>query len=72
MHAAIGGHQRVLPSTVEEAMIVVLSLLPLMYIDFRSEASPVVTCSDASEEGNGVCVLPQAYRAAVCPLCATP
>ncbi len=33
-----------------------LCLLPLLFIDFRSTASEVVSCSDASEEGAGVCL----------------
>ena len=44
------------PLEVEEDLLLSLSLLPLMVIDFRLSVAPDLTCSDAAAEGNGACV----------------
>jgi len=43
-----------LPPEVKKELAQFIGLLPLAYMDFRSEVSPVVTASDASESGGGV------------------
>ena len=39
-----------------EELLGCISLMPLLSIDFRAGVSGMVSCSDASEEGAGVCV----------------
>ena len=41
---------------VAEEMLASICLTPLLVIDFRLEVSDLVSCSDASEQGGGVCV----------------
>ena len=43
-----------LPPEVKKELAQFIGLLPLAYMDFRSEVSPVVPASDASESGGGV------------------
>ena len=43
-----------LPQEVKQELARFLGLLPLAYMDFRCQVSPVVTASDASEFGGGV------------------
>ena len=43
-----------LPMEVKKELARFLGLLPLAYMDFRAQLSPVVTASDASEFGGGV------------------
>ncbi len=56
-HALAAGRPRgerwLLPA---EELLGLLLVLPLVYFDFRAGVSPVVSCSDASEQGGGVCV----------------
>ena len=44
-----------IPTEVKKELWLSLSLAPLAYICFGAEFSEVVTCSDASEHGGGVC-----------------
>ena len=53
------GMERAVPSEVEEDLLLSLSLLPAMAMDFRCPVSGTVTCSDASPSGCGVCVASQ-------------
>ena len=50
------GRRRPMPLEVEEDVLLALGCLPLMAVDLRLRLSGTVTCSDASELGNGVCV----------------
>ena len=43
-------------AVVAEELLMVVASLPAMFIDFRQEISTTVMCTDASEEGAGVCV----------------
>ncbi len=43
-------------SELAEELVAVMCLLPLLHFDFRSPVSEVISCSDASEKGGGVCV----------------
>eukprot|EP00438_Fugacium_kawagutii_P008896 Skav215704 [mRNA] locus=scaffold2573:57842:63963:+ [translate_table: standard] len=43
-----------IPTDVKRELARFLGLLPLVYMDFRCDISPVVTASDASETGGGV------------------
>eukprot|EP00438_Fugacium_kawagutii_P001254 Skav223450 [mRNA] locus=scaffold350:865004:869587:- [translate_table: standard] len=45
----------VIPPQVKEELFVALSLTPLCYMDLRLPYDPVVTVSDASEGGGGLC-----------------
>ena len=45
-----------MPLEVEEDLLLSISLLPLMVIDFRLPVAVELTCSDAAAEGNGVSV----------------
>ena len=49
------GLRRPMPLEVEEDLLVSVALLPLMCTDLRWPVSKLVTCSDASEVGNGAC-----------------
>ena len=40
---------------IREEFVGALLSLPLLYMDLRTATDPLVTCSDASEEGGGVC-----------------
>ncbi len=54
MHSTLGGRERWL--LLAEELLGLVLVLPLIYFDFRASVSPVVSCSDASEQGGGVCV----------------
>ena len=51
------GSQDPRPWSIHEAeeLVTLMGLTPLFFIDLRLEVSPLVTCSDASEQGCGVC-----------------
>ena len=55
-HAADEESTRPRRRVVFDELFGFLCLLPLMQIDFRQATSPVINCSDASEQGAGVCV----------------
>ena len=44
-----------IPPEVRDELIMGLCLMPLCFMDLRSDFSGTVTCSDASESGGGVC-----------------
>ena len=46
---------QVLPQECKLELIRYLCLMPLVRMDFRTEVHPMVTCSDASLSGGGVC-----------------
>ena len=48
--------RRQLSPQIAQELVHFISLLPLAATDLRAEISPAVTCSDASEEGGGLCV----------------
>ncbi len=54
MHSPLGARERWL--LLAEELLSLLVILPLIYFDFRAAVSPLVSCSDASEQGGGVCV----------------
>jgi hypothetical protein len=41
---------------VSDEILASMLVLPLVYMDFKAPVSDLVTCSDASEQGAGVCV----------------
>ena len=51
-----GAQQRESPPECIMELVRFLGLLPLARIDFRLDVHPLVTCSDASSQGGGVCV----------------
>ena len=48
-------HPSVTHAAVEDELVCAMCLLPLCYIDFCAQTVDMVTCSDASETGGGVC-----------------
>ena len=53
--STVSGGRYPLTPEVRDELIMGLSLIPLCFMDLRSEFSGLVTCSDASETGGGVC-----------------
>jgi len=50
-----GGPPMMRGRKIRDELLCCMAILPLLVIDFRLAASPLVTCSDASESGGGVC-----------------
>eukprot|EP00435_Cladocopium_sp_Y103_P040826 s373_g11.t1 len=61
-----------IPEAVKVELVRFLGLIPLVYMDFRTEISPFVTASDASQTGGGVTVsvglTPEGVVASQCTL----
>ena len=50
-----GSHLRLTPADCRLEVLRFLGCLPLARLDFRLDMDPIVTCSDASMEGGGIC-----------------
>ena len=52
---AHGGEVVTVSDALAEEMLLLEALLPLAHFDLKAKVDPVVTCSDASESGGGLC-----------------
>lgn len=52
---AHGGEVVTVSDALAEEMLLLEALLPLAQFDLKAKVDPVVTCSDASESGGGLC-----------------
>ena len=44
-----------IPSEVNDEIVLLMLLMPLMHVDMRLQVSHLAVCTDASERGGGLC-----------------
>ena len=49
------GDGLVIPSEVKDEIVLLMLLMPLMHVDMRLQVSHLAVCTDASEQGGGLC-----------------